>query len=228
MENEAPYIYGIFVEELKNRFLCLVKIDGVETVCYIPSSCHLGNFLNLVGKTVLLKPTTTPNARTQYAVYAVKYGKSFITVNLSESNAVVANSINKRYFSFLGKRNNVLREYKIDNYRADIFIQNSKTIVEVKGLLSVEKSAKFPTVYSERAITQLNKIAELIVSGYKAVFIIVSHGYGVKNIKINADDTDFYAAFSNCVQLGMQYRAYQAKLKNGKLEIIKEIPLLFS
>lgn len=48
------YKTGIFKQELKNRFLCEVEIDGESTVCYVPSSCHLSNFLDLQGKSVLL------------------------------------------------------------------------------------------------------------------------------------------------------------------------------
>ena len=38
---------GIFIRELKNRFLCEVEIDSESVVCYVPSSCHLSNFLKL-------------------------------------------------------------------------------------------------------------------------------------------------------------------------------------
>ena len=57
------YKTGIFKQELKNRFLCEVEIDGESTVCYVPSSCHLSNFLDLQGKSVLLVPTQSKNAR---------------------------------------------------------------------------------------------------------------------------------------------------------------------
>ena len=30
------YKTGIFKQELKNRFLCEVEIDGESTVCYVP------------------------------------------------------------------------------------------------------------------------------------------------------------------------------------------------
>lgn len=43
-------IAGQFVRELKNGFLCEVVIDGKVEVCYIASSCHLSNFLQLEGK----------------------------------------------------------------------------------------------------------------------------------------------------------------------------------
>lgn len=54
--SENRLITGVFKTELKNRFLCTVCVDGVDVICYIPSSCRLSNFIDLSGKTVLLKP----------------------------------------------------------------------------------------------------------------------------------------------------------------------------
>ena len=62
--NSAGFVKGKFVKELKNRFLCEVLIDGIPTECYVPSSCHLSNFLALRGKLVLLLPTQDRNSRT--------------------------------------------------------------------------------------------------------------------------------------------------------------------
>ena len=55
------YIYGTFQMEIKNRFLCSVNIDGKDETCYIPSSCRLSNFIDMTGRTVLLKPIETPS-----------------------------------------------------------------------------------------------------------------------------------------------------------------------
>jgi len=94
VDTQTNFIEGIFVQELKNRFLCEVLIDGASTVCYVPSSCHLSNFLVLKGKKVLLVPTQAPNARTKYALFAVRYRRSYILLNTS-----MANLINKANFS---------------------------------------------------------------------------------------------------------------------------------
>lgn len=77
------FIIGTFKKELKNRFLCEVQIDGTDVVCYVPSSCHLSNFLKLEGKKVLLVPTKTPNSRTPYALFAVPYKRNYIVLNIS-------------------------------------------------------------------------------------------------------------------------------------------------
>lgn len=49
---ESQMIYGTFKEETKNRFLCQVTIDSKDVECYIPSSCRLGNFIDMKGRTV--------------------------------------------------------------------------------------------------------------------------------------------------------------------------------
>lgn len=36
---------GIFIQELKNRFLCEVEIDGESTVCYVPILLSSEQFL---------------------------------------------------------------------------------------------------------------------------------------------------------------------------------------
>ena len=75
---ESQIIYGTFKEETKNRFLCQVTIDNEDVECYIPSSCRLGNFIDMKGRTVLLKHNQAKDARTKYAVYAVKIKNEFI------------------------------------------------------------------------------------------------------------------------------------------------------
>ncbi len=63
---------GVFKEELKNRFRCVVTIDDVDTICYIPSSSRLSNFIDLSNRVVMLRPIKKRDAKTQYSVYAVK------------------------------------------------------------------------------------------------------------------------------------------------------------
>lgn len=47
IDSNTNIVTGTFVKELKNRFLCEVVISGIPTECYVPSSCHLSNFLEL-------------------------------------------------------------------------------------------------------------------------------------------------------------------------------------
>lgn len=227
MVSSQDVISGIFKEEIKNRFLCLVNVNGEDTLCYIPSSCRLSNFIKLEGRTVLLKPVVSAYARTHYSVYAVKIGRSTVLLNLSMANRIVEQQLQRRSFAFLGKRSSVLREHMESGYKADLFIRDTNTIIEVKGLLSCSKDAVFPTVFSERAVTQLQKIDHLLSIGYKVSYIIVSFSPTVHNVSINSADKKFYEVFQSCVNKGLLYRAYSIKLNNDIPAINKRIPMHF-
>ena len=223
--NSQEYVSGTFVRELKNRFLCEVKIDGKVEECYVPSSCHLSNFLQLKGKKVILVPTQGKHPRTRYALYAMPYKRNYIVLNTSLSNTAIENSIHNRRFSFLGTRNEIIREHSIDGYKADIYIPTSKTIIEIKSILSSTDTAVFPTVYSERTQNQLKSIQALLDEGYKVCFIIVSLNPYLKEIVINKD-TEFYLELCKCKENGMKLRAYTSCLQDNSIFIKKEIPVI--
>lgn len=218
------FVAGTFVKELKNRFLCEVLINGASMECYVPSSCHLSNFLALRGKQVLLLPTQTPNSRTKYALFAVRYKRSYIIVNTSMANRAIEYGIHSRCFSFLGKRNDVAKEITVYGYRADLYIKDTDTIVEIKSVISLDTNALFPTVYSERTLNQLRKLQKLLQQGKNVCLFIVSlHPY-ITEITLDRDTT-FYIELSRCMELGMKLAGFTCRLRNGKLSIEREISI---
>lgn len=221
----TDYVLGIFQTELKNRFLCDVEVDGKTITCYIPSSCRLSNFLDMAGRTVLLKPIKTPKARTPYSVYAVKYKRNYILLNLAEANKIIEAQIGRRFFSFLGRRKQLSHEYKIENYKTDLFIHDTNTLIEIKSTLSFSREAIFPSVYSERAIAQLKQISLLLDKGYKACYILVSLNPSVKEIAVNKQLDDFYDAFMECVDKGMSYCGFSICLKEQSPELYSKIKI---
>lgn len=223
IKSSIGYIYGTFQAEMKNRFLCNVNIDGKEVTCYIPSSCKLSNFIDMTGRTVLLKPVEVPNARTSYAVYAVKYRKNFILLNLAQANKIIEDQIRRRYFAFLGARKNVQREYKIGSYKTDLFIHDTNTLIEIKSTLAFSKESTFPTVYSERAVRQLKEISCLLDEGYHACYVLVSLNPCVKEIVINSKVVDYYKIFIECIKKGMTYCAFSVRLHEQIPELYAKI-----
>lgn len=221
-KSNSIYTSGVFIRELKNRFLCEVKIDGKVEECYVPSSCHLSNFLQLDGKRVLLVPIQTPSSRTKYALFAVPFKKNYIVLNTSMANRAIESGLRGRRFSYLGKRKKWLKEHKIDGYKADLYIPSTKTIVEIKSIISTKEPANFPTVYSERTINQLKQIQQLLLNGYRVCFMIVSlHPY-VKNVTIDRS-TEFYSELSKCLEVGLIVKAYTSRVENDVIKIDKEI-----
>ena len=224
---EKSFKHGIFKEELKNRFLCLVEIDDEDTLCYIPSSCRLSNFIDLTGREVLVSPVLSPAARTRYSVYALSGDHGFILLNMSKANEAVADSISSRRFSFLGKRTLVKKEYKVSGYKSDLYIEDTKTVVEIKSILSFAKGreAQFPSVYSQRAIDQLIKLRCLLDEGYRVSYIFVSLNPSIKQLAINEEIEEFWGAFNCCIEKGMMVKGVSLKLMDGEPIIYSSMPV---
>ena len=216
---------GQFISESKNRFLCTVKIDGAEEVCYIASSCRLDNFIDLRGKSVLLIKNKGTKGRTKYSVIGVKYKRNYIILNTSWANKAIGSSFLKRRFSFLGKRTDYRAEIDVSGYKADFYIPYSKTIIEVKSVIATNDMAIFPTVYSERTLVQLKRIAELLGEGYKGYFIIVSLNPYVKAIKL-LQDTEVISQLNECITRGLIVKGFCCRLSaDGLPQITREIPV---
>ena len=224
--SELKIIQGVFKEELKNRFLCLVEINGEDVLCYIPSSCRLSNFTNLTGKTVLLTPITSANARTKYAVYALRVGKQYVLLNMSHTNKVIERNIHNRRFSFLGKRSNVRKEHVVEKYKSDLFIEDTHTVVEIKSILAFEKEAIFPTVYSQRAIDQLAKLNSLLDMGYQVCYLFVSLNPTVETLKINKEIDEYYRLFIECIGKGMLVKGFKVKMRDFEPVIYSKLNIV--
>ena len=214
-----------FKEELKNRFLCIVETNSKDELCYIPSSCKLSNFIEMQGRTVLLRPIQSSNSRTRYEVYAVLVGKRFIVLRLSEANRAILDNLSNRRFSFLGKRTRVVKEHKVEGYKCDLFIEDTNTIVEIKSILSLNRIAYFPTVYSQRAIEQLEKIDLLLDRGYRICYFYISMNDNVNKIIINDEIEQYYPLLYQCINKGLIVKGYSLRFKDNKLSINKAISI---
>lgn len=220
---ESEVVYGTFKTEIKNRFLCTVCIDGVDTLCYVPSSCRLSNFINMDDRKVMLLPIKKKDARTRYSVCAIKYRKSYVPIGLSFANQIIEENIHRRIFSFLGSRKEVVREKTIDGYKSDIYISDTDTVIEIKSILSFEKDALFPTVFSERANRQLEDIRTLLQKGHKVCYMLVSLYSGVKQISINEAQTEYQILFRKCEEIGMKVCGCTLCMEDNKPRVKKII-----
>lgn len=217
-------IKAVFISELSNRFRCLVDIEGVETLCYVPSSCRLSNFIDLTGRTVLLTRLSS-QSRIAYSLYAVNTDKGLVLLNLALANKIVRSQINKRCFAFLGMRKHIQAELVVNRYKSDLYIKDTKTIIEVKTILSLDSSGSFPTVYPRRLINQLRKIEELLEAGYRVCYLFVALGPQIKRIHLDANQ-EFSELFDRCRSKGMLCRGYTICIHDDGISISSKVKLM--
>ncbi|MED1947216.1 MULTISPECIES: DNA/RNA nuclease SfsA [Brevibacillus] len=226
MNYDEELVEGIFIEESKNRFLCTVKINGVPCECYVPSSSRIENYLKLKNKVVLLT-INKAGKRTKYSLFAVQYYNGYILLNLNLVNRIVESLISHNMLKQLNGFS-IQREQVVDSYKTDLLLTNrynEKIIVEVKGIISSKKEANFPSVFSERAISQLILIKDMLLKGYKIFYLIVSLSPVVNKIKLDDKYSEYTSLLKECISLGMNLLAFSLKFEdntikyNGRIKI---------
>lgn len=223
---EKELTWGVFCHEIKNRFRCLVKVNGEPRICYVASSSRLSNFIDLIDKDVVLLPSGENARVTDFTLFATRYRNSFVLLDLSLVNKVLEEQIKRKCFSFLGERKRLQREKIIKGYKTDLFIEDTGTVIEIKTVLSTEKEAAFPTVYSERSIKQLKKLNSLLEEGHRCCMLFTSLNPTIGSINLNLD-SEFHELFKRCVSKGLIYKAIRLKTTERSITVGKPIELEF-
>lgn len=196
---------GRILKEGKTRFLCTALIEGQPTEVFIPLSCKLSQFFNIDGKDALfLKKSMENDKSTSYQLFAIKMGSLFIPIE-----GVLANRIGKEYLSSQYKT--IESEVMVEGYKADLYVPKTKTIYEVKCLLSDSSEISLPNAISERAIKQLEALATLAVQGYRIHYLFVCYSPKIKQIRL-IDNTSYAKAFSKALSLGMKVTCLKTKM----------------
>jgi len=223
----TPIITGTFLSESKHRFLCIVKVGSEEIECHIPCSSHLEHFIDLIGRKVLLTPNKDINSRTAYSVLAVKYNRHNILLNTSLANKAVYHYYSYNKNKLYQKDCIISCEKLVQGYKSDILIewQSKKVIVEVKSIISTSPLASFPTIFSKRAIKQLNQFLNF-PEFVDVQYCLISLSPYIEELYINKEQSEYYELFYKCIDRGMKCNAYFCSLVGNKIKIINELPII--
>lgn len=216
-------IEGIFSKEEKTRFLCKVLIDGEQELCYVPSSCKLGQLISLEGEKVWFKPIDSKKSELRYGIYAIKKRRGWVLLNLAETNRVVEAQLSRRIFSYLGKRREIQREKVIEGYKTDLFLPESNMVIEIKTVLTDEAHTLFPAVESERIIKQLDEIHALLSQGYKVCYLIIALNPITTQVEIVEQLKQKYNA---CISEGMICKGYSLRFEGDTPAIYRQVGVL--
>ncbi len=206
----SGFVKGIFIEECKNRFLCLVKIKKEQHLCYVASSARLSNFVDLIGKQVWLIKNKGARTRTEYTLYAVKNANDYIVLNLSAANTLLLEVIRKEYSSDICIQK---EKFTLEGYKSDhLVVSAPPTIVEVKSILSDKVEVRFPSVNGERSVRQLKALEEALLKGYHVRYCLVLLSSYIDNVTLDKSAADFNLRLKKCVELGMRLETYRLKV----------------
>ena len=208
MKNDE-YIKGRFVRELKNRFLCEVLVDNRYEECYLPCSSKISEFIDLTNKIVILKRNKGIKTKTSFSLFAVyDDNENLILLDLNYLNILVKEQL----YNVNSKR----EIYVTPSFRSDIYLENEKKVIEVKGIISDKKKVEFPSVKAIRAEKQLIEIKKILLEGINVEYIIVLTNKAICEIKFNPKREKFIQLFKECIELGMKLNVYTLKYEDNK------------
>lgn len=208
-------VRGIFKEESNRRFIAIIEVNGKLEECYMASSSKLNKLYNLQDKEVFLEKNIGKNTRTKYVVQALKDNNDYIWLNLKE--------LNKLYYKQILENNlSIISEKKINNnLRIDFFDKAQKELIEVKGILSQNSSATFPSFETERFYRQLKEIYEW---KNKKRLVIILMNPNIKEIKLNKEYIEIYDQLIKCIKNNLKIEIYKMVFdKEFKLEKVRYV-----
>ncbi len=172
---------GIF-RARPNRFIALVEVDGVDTVCHVKNTGRCKELL-VPGCTVVLEAASTPNRKTPYDVIAVYKGDRLINMDSQAPNRVAEEYLQQRFPHAV-----IRREVTYGDSRFDFWMQKGEKewFVEVKGCtLEVDNVGYFPDAPTDRGVKHLRHLTQAVQEGYKAAVLFVIQMEGIAAIRPN-------------------------------------------
>ena len=222
--NAIVFQTGVFVEESKHRFRCLVKIQDKEELCYLSSSSKLHPFIHLPGKEVLLVKNLGKKSKTVYTVHAIKTETGYTLINLGHINKLLMAEFEKPGSLYAGAKEICREKIVHKNYRADFFVeQEQKTIIEAKGLITEAAVSYLPSMKVERAVAQLKTFKQLLKAGCRVHYYLVLMNSATCAVELDKAQPDFYKEFRACLKAGMQCFIYRVQCREQNFFVVRDI-----
>ena len=189
-----------------NRFIALVEIDGVETVCHVKNTGRCRELLR-PGAAVYLERSGNPSRKTAFDLIAVDKDGLLINMDAQAPNKVFGEFAR----SFEPAVLDVKPEYVYGASRLDFCLTTPMGLhlVEVKGVtLEEDGHARFPDAPTERGVKHLQMA-------------------GMTDFAPN-DDTHpaFGAALRQAAEAGVNVAAYTCRVTPDTLGIDRPVPVI--
>ena len=198
-----------------NRFVAVVEVDGVDTVCHVKNTGRCKELL-VPGCTVVLEAATNPERKTPYDVIAVYKGERLINMDSQAPNHVAAEYLRQRF-----PEATIRREVTYGQSRFDFYMEQGteKWFVEVKGCtLEVDNVGYFPDAPTQRGVKHLHHLTAAVEEGHQATVLFIVQMEGIAAIRPN-DTTHpaFGEALRQAAQNGVEIWAVDCAVTHDTL-----------
>lgn len=212
------------------RFLADVEMDGGRLLTvHCPNSGSMSGCKE-PGSPVLISLADNPKRKYAHTLEMVRVGTTWVGVNTSRTNGLVAEAISGGVVTELSGIETIRPEVKVsDKSRLDFLLTrgDEKIYVEVKNCsLAVDRAAMFPDAVTIRGAKHLVELATLRRSGCRAVVFFC----------IQREDVDYFSpadhidphygeTLREVVAQGVEVLAYGAVLSPEAITVVRKLPV---
>ena len=229
MQIDAPLLRGRLLRRYK-RFLADVELpDGEVIVAHCPNT---GSLLGCTpeGAPVVLRDSENPERKLRYTWQTVEIDGTWVNVDTSLPNAVVAEAVERDEVPELAGYDGLRREVKYGkSSRIDLLLERpgERCYVEVKSTtLTRGKVAFFPDAVTARGLKHLEELANQAAAGDRSViFFLVSRGDVEAFAPADDIDPEYGRALRRVVECGVEALAYATAVEPGSLELTRRLPI---
>jgi len=209
------------------RFFTDVNVNGKILTTYCPNTGSLKGLLK-EGNEVLIAKVNNHKAKLAYRLEAIKINKTYVGINTSIPNQIIAEAIaNGDIFkNFKGK---LTREVKYGvNSRVDILLEegNKKIFIEIKSVTMsrLYGIAEFPDAITTRGSKHMKELSKTVNKNTECYLIYLIQRSDISSFSIAKDiDKEYYENSLLAKKSGVKFIAFSCKVNEKGIKINKEI-----
>ncbi len=222
--------HGTLLRRYK-RFLADVRLpDGKELTIHCPNSGSMRS-CSESGSPVCFSTSENPKRKYPHTLEMVWNNGTWVGVNTSRSNTIVAEALADRKIQELEDFETLQREVKtFEGSRLDILLGTGqeKTYIEVKNCSLIENGiALFPDAVTVRGTKHLRELCRLVEQGHRGViFFLVQRSDADRFSPATSIDPVYASTLSTVHRQGVEILVYQAEVKPESIEIVRKLPVI--
>ena len=229
MDFNPPLRQGTLIRRYK-RFLSDIQLPtGEEITVHCPNSGSMRG-CSAPGSTVCFSRSDNPGRKYPHTLEMVHNGKTWIGVNTSRTNQIVAEAIENGKIKELRGFDAIRKEVKTsEGSRLDLLLETAggRTYVEVKNCSLVDNGvALFPDAVTKRGTKHLKELERLVESGSRGVIFFLVQRLDCDCFSpASAIDPEYATTLVEVHRRGVEILAYQAQVTPQTIQVVKPLPV---
>ncbi len=228
MQFPSPLTDGILLKRYKRFLADIHLIDGNIITAHCPNTGSMRT-CSTPGSAVCLSTSDNPKRKYRYTLEMIKSGDTWVGVNTTRTNGLVAEAILNGHIAEFRHVDRVTAEIKTSSHtRLDLRIVQGgcNTYLEVKTCsLAIDGCAMFPDAVTTRGAKHLQELTRLVEEGSAAVmFFLVQRMDAVRFAPAVHIDPAYGKALKQANAAGVRILVYQARVNPEGIEIVNALP----